>query len=438
MLGDCVCGPGMNASYPPAMPPLAPATELPGVGSFIIGCIISLASGFFTALSMNVNRWALAHAEPQRVRFVPCIVQPWMMWIWAMFLYNVGATALASVAQLFIPLSLFAPIFITLLVFNLIIARWWLKEEITGPKVAGALCIIVGAVLTGAGTPLTSVPLQVEYPCVGGRNCVYHKMRELAVTSESIGWQAFLGISTLLSVIAILFMEFYYPTLALLKKEDPSSAPTNSSPDGPEKTEGGADPAESAIKYQKVTCCGIPVTPRLAPRWLERLMAFVYPCSFGLDEGIAHLWLRGDTAMSTQCMLGGCANETFIIAVLVRWGFSIATTFWLIVVFRRYETTIALPIEYGTVTAVDVISGLIFYQEYVIMSGWQLALVIIGCVFCCIGVGIGLLECRKADQARTPDVSLRVSSVGSDATSVRTSQTSSETPITTGATRHEV
>jgi len=165
------------------MPPLAPATELPGVGSFIIGCIIALASGFFTALSMNVNRWALAHAEPQRVRFVPCIVQPWMMWIWAMFLYNVGATALASVAQLFIPLSLFAPIFITLLVFNLIIARWWLKEEITGAKVAGAFCIIVGAVLTGAGTPLTSVPLQVEYPCVRG-NKLGHKILPLALPAH--------------------------------------------------------------------------------------------------------------------------------------------------------------------------------------------------------------------------------------------------------------
>jgi hypothetical protein len=128
-------------------------------------------------------------------------------------------------------------------------------------------------------------------------------------------------------------------------------------------------------------------------------------------------------AMMTQCDKGGCGNETFAIAVSIRWIASAATAFWLVVVFRRYEptlafrhtsrphlssaplvhsnrshpsstpivhtyhftplmhashahvcryeTTVALPIEYGTCTAADVISGLLFYREYKHMSSWQ-------------------------------------------------------------------
>ena len=44
----------------------------------------------------------------------------------------------------------------------------------------------------------------------------------------------------------------------------------------------------------------------------------------------------------------------------------------------RYETTLALPIEYGVCTALDVTSGLLFYAEYEHMSRSQLGLVVGG------------------------------------------------------------
>ena len=64
----------------------------------------------------------------------------------------------------------------------------------------------------------------------------------------------------------------------------------------------------------------------------------------------------------------------------------LATLFWLRVVYVRYETTLALPIEYGTFTAVSVLAGLVCYDEarYVssrhrmLMAGGVL-LVILGC-----------------------------------------------------------
>ena len=67
-------------------------------------------------------------------------------------------------------------------------------------------------------------------------------------------------------------------------------------------------------------------------------MAFIYPFSMGVDEGIAHLFLRAEVAMNTQCDVGGCSSAVFILSTTIRWSTSLATSVWLIVVFRRSET----------------------------------------------------------------------------------------------------
>jgi hypothetical protein len=68
----------------------------------------------------------------------------------------------------------------------------------------------------------------------------------------------------------------------------------------------------------------------------------------------------------------------------------------------RYETTVALPIEYGTVTAVDVLSGLIFYREDRAMSTAQLTLVVAGCATTIVGIVAGLFERRRTRVASAP------------------------------------
>merc|ERR1711871_1415950 len=82
----------------------------------------------------------------------------------------------------------------------------------------------------------------------------------------------------------------------------------------------------------------------------------------------------------------------FWTAVALRWGCSLLTAFWLVVVFRRYETTVALPVEYGVVPALDTSSGLIFYNEYEHMEEWQIQTLLAGCAVCLLGVGVGLCD----------------------------------------------
>ena len=82
----------------------------------------------------------------------------------------------------------------------------------------------------------------------------------------------------------------------------------------------------------------------------------------GLDEGVAHLLLRAQNAMLASCSVGGCGHWVLPV-VIAGWAVSsIATVWWLRVVFRRYETTVALPVEYGAAALADVVTGMVFYK----------------------------------------------------------------------------
>ena len=198
-------------SIPPSAPPLLDASPV----DYIIGCALAVMAGSLVALSMVINRYSLAHATAQRIRCIPFVVQPWMVWIIAMVVYNLGATGLASVAQLFVPLSLFACLFVTLLVVNLFLARWMLGERVTPPKVAGAFTILAGAAMSAVGTPTDRVPLQDQYPCRDDLPCVSDHVADMAQVPAAVAWYTSLAAITIVSVIAITVMECKYPAADL-------------------------------------------------------------------------------------------------------------------------------------------------------------------------------------------------------------------------------
>lgn len=58
----------------------------------------------------------------------------------------------------------------------------------------------------------------------------------------------------------------------------------------------------------------------------------------------------------------------------------------------RYETTAALPIEYGSLNFANVGTGLLFYQEYRMMEGSGIALILGGLVVIIAGIAVGTLR----------------------------------------------
>lgn len=158
----------------------------------------------------------------------------------------------------------------------------------------------------------------------------------------------------------------------------------------------GGDAVEEASSPPNQECSIDPrvLCARLSSRGplLDAVVAFVYPASLGADEGVAHLSMRAMIAMIAHCGNTGieeCNNWAFFTSTSAWVMSSIATVWYLHVVFRRYETTHALPIEYGTVTFFSVCSGLIFYGESRYMNNWQLALTIVGALIITVGISLG-------------------------------------------------
>lgn len=73
-------------------------------------------------------------------------------WCVGLLLYGI-ANGLKVIGFNLGPLTILASVFTTLLGFNLLFARWLLKEEVTWPKIWGTLLIFIGAVTCTGGTP---------------------------------------------------------------------------------------------------------------------------------------------------------------------------------------------------------------------------------------------------------------------------------------------
>ena len=326
---------------------------------FACGICLALVSGVLVAYSMVVQRYALTHPDQcgGRLRFWGREVRPFFVWCAGMVIYGIGSGGTYSVAGLLIPLSLLSALFVTLLVFNLFIAKAMLGEELTPPKKAGAVVVLFGAALCSVGSPTDS---PTEYTS--------DEVKGLFSATAGAAWFIILCSLVVSSVIVMNLFEARYP-VADLKAAHQRLAKLS--------------PGESRPDMSDL---------RLAPGWLEKLMALVYPGSLGLDEAIVHVCLRAGNAMSTTCDRGGCDSWIYF-AVLGLWAFTaFATVWWLRLVFKRYETTVALPVEYGAAAAGDVVSGLVFFKEYTHMDAWQIALVICGIVICLVGIQVGRLD----------------------------------------------
>lgn len=141
---------------------------------------------------------------------------------------------------------------------------------------------------------------------------------------------------------------------------------------------------------RKITIMYVPERNEMTPTWLDRTMSVVYPGSLGLDEGIGHLAMKAFMALLATCGQHDECGEPILWGMILIWLFSsLATLWWLQNVFRRYDVTLALPIEYGAVMACDALSAIIFYREYKYMENWQFTLVITGVVVVILGILIG-------------------------------------------------
>ena len=275
------------------------------------------------------------------------------------------------------PITVLGSIFSSTLVFNLLFARFMLKETITRPKIASSLAIVAGAILCTIGAPFAGDVKTVFSP------------DDISLLLEThVPFIVVCSVALLLSLGFFVYFERAYP---VVREDDAAKA--------------------AAEGVDVVAGKGLaPPSQRTPPRWLDSLMALVYPGSLGLDEALADLLIRAWTAMLGVCAGGRACADCNTPVVYVSIGLWVLLSFGgslvlMPIIYRRYEVSTALPIEYGAVNAGTVMVGLLFYDEHQFMRPWQVALQILGCVVILAGLGIGRIEAPAAATARREEVS---------------------------------
>jgi len=412
----------------------------------VVGIILAAIGAALLALGMSVQRYAFTKEPP--VPFLGWQLPAFWVWLVGLLIYF-AANGVYAVSLLFAPLSLLAGIFTTLLLWNLYIGKRVLNEELTPQKYWGAIVVMLGVILTVSATS-AKVPTDFSIEEIEGlflsvSGAVYVNLLVLVIL--------------ICVVIIALFEKRYplEKTVSEMLKEEPwvesGEKITSQRGTSGEKPVGNITAGQRTRTLKKPvrkssTLLKIPVpgsTPRSGtlqfnfnnelirsvttsfdlkdtaplaryistfssfyvkaeevqknqnvPSWLDKCMALIYPGSLGLDEGVAHLSMKAFMALFSQCGVTGTCGEPIIWLMVLLWLVtSLATLWWMRTVFKRYETTKALPIEYGAVMAVNAMSGLIFYKESKYMETWQITLMSVGVLIIVIGLMVGLRENKK-------------------------------------------
>jgi len=292
------------------------------------------------------------------------------LWTVGLIIYGI-ANGFYTFGLNFAPLSLCGAIFATVLVFNLAASHCVLGEAITKRKCIGCLVVLGGVLLCMVGAPVDST----QYSASG-----------VAVFALSAS-----GLLYFFTVLLLLV--FMIAQVILFEQRHPFNT---------------QDPESS----QLMSIPGLPAGQRA-------LMGIVYPASLGIQEGLCQLGLKGFVNMSAAVSSGDTKDlrhPMFWINVCVTAFFCFLALGWLGYVYRRCETSKALPIEYGTVSAVAVLSGLIFFQEHKKVDAVGMAMMLLGIVIIGLGIALGVSGGGPSeDQALKARLSQRLSQASSRA-----------------------
>mmetsp|Transcript_39485 Transcript_39485/g.66189 ORF Transcript_39485/g.66189 Transcript_39485/m.66189 type:complete len:418 (-) Transcript_39485:50-1303(-) len=366
-------------------------------GLLFVGIIFSMGGASFLALSMVIQRYALSYPD-EKVPLLSCRFPRMFVWFLGLVTYGIGCV-LYVISLIFGPLILMGSIFTTLLIWNMIFARWLLKEPLTPPKIACSGTILLGVCFVVIGTP-SDIPVNFT-------------PKEIIGLLEKPGASVYVAILfslVIVSVISIFLYERQYPGTAESHSEKDVGAknmilrsnvtiPLDDHKkewiNGCSSTKTQSPIAPPGEKPQNVKRGEIAVTATtiapvtVPPIWLDDVMGFLYPASMGMDEGVASLTMKASLTMLANCTGNECNSWIVYIACIIWISSSLATVWWLKNVFGRYQTTKALPIEYGALNVASMCSGLIFYREYTYLADWQLTLVLVGLGIILVGLAIG-------------------------------------------------
>jgi hypothetical protein len=347
-----------------------PSATQSNTTSVVVSIFLTIIGAAVLAYSMVVQRYGLAHPD-QHILLCGCRWHRLLVWLMGTILYGV-ANGFKVTALNLGPVAVLGSVFSTTLVFNLLFARRLLHEEITTPKVASSLAILVGAVVCTIGAPSTV-------------KTVFTPSDVDALMEGHVGYVVIMSSIMCASLGAVIWFEYMFPMTkevrALVAAHGPAGAVAGHAD---ADTKPGAAPL------------------RLPSARLNTLMAVVSVAGLGVDETLADLLIRAWTAMLGTCSHATCPRDcnvpilyiSILLWVVLAFGGSLI---WMPIIYRRIETTVALPIEYGAVNVGAVLTGMLFYDEWQYMETWQIVMQVVGCVAILVGIAVGRIPAKGSE-----------------------------------------
>ena len=284
------------------------------------GALLSLLAGALLALSITVQRYALAHPSPHAMPLLCCHMTRPAVWSIGLAIY-LAANGLFAYSSTLAPLTLASTMYTLLLVWNLAFAALLLKERVTRRDAAGAGLIVVGATLSVVGTP-------GDAPNTFGVD----NIAALALAPAGVAYLAVqLGAGLFAGAGVVCFER------RLARRRGRAAPAENDSPSTALLDVTDAVGAANAAGASAATAA-------TAARG-ERLMAVVYPMALGLLEGMTQLTVKALSAMAGQCLGSGlppCCFDTPTLWVFgaLFCGVGALTLIGLRLVYARYTVTL--------------------------------------------------------------------------------------------------
>jgi hypothetical protein len=292
----------------------------------LIGIIISLMAAAFYGLGLCIQRAALTASDSAQVTAPgcggPCCLRfTKLNWLVGLSIYGIGGLGLGTLALSYVTLATSSALFSSCLVFNAIIARLWLKEEVNRVDIAVYTIIIAGLSVAAVWLPKVTTTYNVE------------QTADFFFDEGGIVFWCVAG-STLVT---------FHVSIYRMEK-----------------------------KYNDYKAAG---------KRVYRTAMVLYPSTLGLLEGVAFVGLKAANNIYDLWSAGDTSQKDHWLT----WfgiGFALPLGIWVVIWIRksygRFPTTQIFPIELGALTLVSSAGGLFVYEEYRVATWGELTMIYLG------------------------------------------------------------
>jgi MFS family permease len=364
-----------------------------GAGMQILGVLMGLLSAFTLAVSMNVQEYALAAPEDQKLikRFGRN-----GLWVSGLLLYLVAqgffVAALSMASQ-----TLVSALFAYCLIFDAAISHYVLGIEQSKGAKMGLAIIMTSLTLCGLFSPVC----EYELPVTTLEKFLFH----YPTGAFWLVATPFLGV---LMAWALNF-EKCYPLFGSLLEEQMDELEHH--------VKGAEHPTEKQLVEGLRQKHSIAIAMHtggvfehdwkrkaVPPRKIEIRAMIVFPLVLGTIEMFGQSTLKSMMGMLQHVTAEHVSKHPLFLIMIVLWASCAANVvIWLKKVYGKFETTQCLPIEYGSNTVFCIASGLIFFREYQYCSPLQFSMIGVSC--CGIFCGIYVMMIEQFDDSTKKEAS---------------------------------